>query len=180
MLPLSCWRSRSGVRMSGTRSRKYPVLGLPFTRTPTSRSRCTQRQTVERETPISLAIRSPLMAMVALLEKSASSDVSLRSVVPGREVEAMEAGRSLLVLDGVHKQAEIGGGSGMGERAGGEKIGAGFSVGTNVFKCNAAGDFHHAIRARLPSDVDAMLRVGRGHVVPEHPLLAHTNWIAHM
>jgi len=102
-------------------SKKYPVFGLPFTRTPTSRSRCTQRQTVERETPISLAIRSPLMAMVALLEKSASSEVSLRSVVPGREVEAMEAGRSLLVLDGVHKQAEIGGGSGVGQCAGGKK-----------------------------------------------------------
>src|SRR6267142_3432185 len=165
MLPLSCWRSRSGVRMSGTFSKKYPVFGLPFTRTPTSRNRCTQRQTVERETPISLAIRSPLMAIVALLEKSASSDVSLRSVVPGREVEAMEAGRSLLVLDGVHKQAEIGGGSGVGQCAGGKKIGAGFGVGSNVFKCNAAGDLHHTIRAQLPSDVDAMLRFGGSHVV---------------
>src|SRR5258708_36423063 len=137
MLPFKRSRSMSGVRMSGTRSRKYPVLGLPFTRTPTSRSRCTQRQTVERETPISLAMRSPLMAMVALLEKSASSDVSLRSVVPGREVEAMEAGRSLLVLDGVHKQAEIGGGGGMGERSGGEKIGAGFGIGTSVLERDA-------------------------------------------
>src|SRR6266852_2429990 len=111
MLLLSCCRSMSGVRISGTRSRKYPVCGLPFTRTPTSRRRSTQRHTVERETPISLAMRAPLMAMVALLAKSVSREARRRSVVPEREVGAMEDGRSLLVLDGVHKQAEVGGGS---------------------------------------------------------------------
>jgi hypothetical protein len=75
--------------MSGTRSRKYPVCGWPFKRTPTSRRRSTHRQTVERETPISFAIRAPLIAIVALSAKSVSKEASRRSVVPGREVGAM-------------------------------------------------------------------------------------------
>ena len=51
--------------MSGTFSRKYPVAAWPFTLTPNSRSRSTQRHTVERDTPISRAIRAPLMTMAS-------------------------------------------------------------------------------------------------------------------
>src|SRR5579863_1918770 len=168
MLPLSCWRSMSGVRISGTRSRKYPVLGFPLTRTPTSRNRSTHRQTVERETPISLAIRSPLMAMVALLAKSVSREASRRSVLPEREVWAMEAARSLLVLDGVHKQAEIGGRRRVGQRARRKKIGSGFGICANIPQRNAAGNFHHALGPQAARQFDCALSFGGRHVVEKH------------
>src|SRR5947207_1201808 len=178
MLPLSCWRSKSGVRMSGTRSRKYPVFGLPFTRTPTSRSRSTQRQTVERETPISLATRSPLIAIVALFAKSVSSEVSRRSVVPGREVGAMEAGRSLLVLDGVHKQAEICRGSRVRQGSRGKKICSGLRVLANVVDSNASGNLHHAVDSQLPRNSNAVLCLFGGHVVEQHRLRSGRNRFA--
>src|SRR5882724_2069468 len=168
MLPFKRSRSISGVRMSGTRSRKYPVLGLPFTRTPTSRKRSTQRHTVERETPISFAIRDPLMAMVALFANRVSREASRRSVVPERELEAMEVGRSLLVLDGVYKQTEICRRRGMGQRAGRKKIRAGFGVGAYIFQRDAAGNLNHAIGTQSACQLDALFRLGRRHVIQEH------------
>src|SRR4029077_9113666 len=149
MLPFKRSRSMSGVRMSGTRSRKYPVFGLPFTRTPTSRRRSTQRHTVERETPISLAMRAPLMAMVALFANNVSREASRRSVVPESELEAMEVGRSLLVLDAVHKQTEIRRRRGMGERARRKKIRAGLGISAHILQIDASRKFHHAVGTQL-------------------------------
>jgi hypothetical protein len=53
-------------------------------RTPNSRKRFTQRQTVERDTPISRAIRAPLTTIVAFSASNVSNPASRRSVVPGR------------------------------------------------------------------------------------------------
>src|ERR1700746_1754962 len=139
MLPFKRWRNMSGVRMSATRSRKKPVFGLPLTHTPTSRSLLTQRHPLERETPISFAMRDPLMAIVALFANNVSREASRRSVVPGREVGAMEAERSLLVLDGVHKQTEVGRGRRVRQRAGRKKIGAGLGVSANIVERDASG-----------------------------------------
>src|SRR6266436_2972607 len=164
MLPFKRSRSISGVRMSGTRSRKYPVLGLPFTRTPTSRRRSTQRHTVERETPISLAIREPLMAIVALSANKVRREASRRSVVPGREVGAMEVGRSLLVLDGVYKQAEICRRRGVGQRPGRKKIRSGFGIGAHIFKSDATGNLHHAVGTQFTGEFNAEFRLSRRHV----------------
>jgi hypothetical protein len=58
------------------------------------------------------------MAIVALSANSVSRDASRRLVVPGREVGAMEAERSLLVLDGVHKQTEVRSRRGVSQCAG--------------------------------------------------------------
>lgn len=125
------------------------MFGLPLTRTPASRKRSTQRHTVELETPISFAMREPLMAMVALSANKVSREASRRSVVPGREVGAMEAERSLLVLDGVHKQTEVRCWRRVGQSAGRKKIRFGLGVGANIFKSDAAGNFDDAIRANL-------------------------------
>src|ERR1051326_959403 len=168
MLPFNCCRSMSGVSMSGTRSRKYPVFGLPFTRTPPPRSRSTQRQTVERVTPISFAMRCPLIAIVALFARSVSREASRRSVVPGREEGAMESAGSLLVLDGVYKQAKVRRGGGMGQSARRQEFGPGLGVGANVFERDASGNFHHTIRMNAASQVDALLRFGWRHVIQEN------------
>src|SRR5262249_48640322 len=70
------------------------------------------------------------------------SDKSGEAFVGGvRQRGSGHRGGSLLVLDGVDKQAEIGGGGGMRERAGGEEVGAGFGVGADVFEGDAAGNF---------------------------------------
>src|SRR6266481_7096549 len=167
MLPFKRWRSMSGVRISGTRSRKYPVLGLPFTRTPTSRRRSTQRHTVERETPISFAMRDPLMAIVALSANNVSREASRRSVVPGRDVGAMEAERSLLVLDGVHKQTEVRRRRRVRQRAGRKKVGAGLGVSANIFECDAPGNFHDAIRTDLARHVNGSFRFYGRHVIQQ-------------
>src|ERR1700740_1350779 len=167
MLPFRRWRSMSGVRMSGTRSRKYPVLGLPFTRTPTSRSLSTQRHTVERETPISFAMREPPMAIVALSANNVSREASRRSVVPGREVGAMEAERSLLVLDGVHKQTEVRRVRRVRQRAGRKKVGAGFGVSANIFKSDAAGNFDDAVGAQFTRKFDGLFCLCRRHVIQQ-------------
>src|ERR1700676_1808023 len=87
-LPFSRWRSMSGVRMSGTFSRKYPVRGCPFTRTPNSRRRSTQVQTADRETPISRATRAPLTTIVAFSASNVTSAAMRRSVVPGSDSAA--------------------------------------------------------------------------------------------
>src|SRR6266446_1062639 len=168
MLPFKRWRSMSGVRISGTRSRKYPVLGLPFTRTPTSRKRSTQRHTVERETPISLAMRDPLIAIVALSANNVSREASRRSVVPGREVGAMEAERSLLVLDGVHKQTEVCCGRGVRQSTGRKKIRSGLSIGTNIFERDAAGDFRYAVRTKFVRQLNTLFRFSRRHVIQQN------------
>src|SRR5216683_5010128 len=168
MLLLSCCRSMSGVRISGTRSRKYPVCGLPLTRTPTSRRRSTQRHTVERETPICLAMRAPLMAMVALFANNVSREASRLSVVPERELEAMEVGRSLFVLDAVHKQTEIRRRRGMGQRARRKEIRAGFGVGAHIFQRNAPGNLDHAVGTQSTRQLDALFGLSRRHVIQEH------------
>src|ERR1700730_12831192 len=82
-LPFRRCRNMSAASMSGTFSRKYPVCCSPFTRTPSSRRRVTQRQTVDRDTPISRAIRAPLTTIVAFSASSVSSAAIRRSVVPG-------------------------------------------------------------------------------------------------
>src|SRR6266436_270992 len=73
----------SAVRMSGTFSKKYPVRGCPFTRTPNSRSRSTHFQTVDLDTPISRATRAPLTTIVAFSASNVTNDAICRSVNPG-------------------------------------------------------------------------------------------------
>src|SRR5205823_981099 len=100
----------------GTFSRKYPVAACPFTFTPSPRSRSTHRHTVERDTPISRAMRAPLITMVAFSASSVSSPATLRSVVPGKGSGFMgislrlERRLSLRFLDAVYKQTQVRGG----------------------------------------------------------------------
>src|SRR5258708_26229588 len=110
-------------------------------------------------------MRDPLMAIVALSANNVSREASRRSVVPGGEVGAMEAERSLLVLDGVHKQTEVCRRCGVSQRAGGKKISAGFGVSTNIFEGDAAGNFDHAIRADLARQIHGSFRFGGRHVI---------------
>src|SRR5580692_7856363 len=89
-LPFNRCRNMSGVKISGTFSRKYPEPALPFTRTPSPRSCRTHCQTIERDTPISRAIRAPLITIVAFSASSVSNAASRLSVVPGRVSWAIE------------------------------------------------------------------------------------------
>src|SRR5229473_313378 len=77
-LPFSRCFSMSGVRISGTCSRKYPAPAWLFTFTPNSRSRSTHCHTMDRETPTSFAMRAPLITMVAFSASNVSNPASLR------------------------------------------------------------------------------------------------------
>src|SRR5579859_1025421 len=173
-VPFNCRLSTSGVRTSGTFSRKYPVAAWPFTLTPSSRRRSTQRHTVERETPISRAMRPPLMTKVAFSASSLSSPATLRSVVPGKVSGIMgiliapQRRLSLRVLDAVYKQAEVRGGGGVGQHTGGKKIGAGFRVGVGIFEGDAAGNFNYTIRPHAARNLHAFRGAFRGQVVEEN------------
>src|SRR5580700_10222897 len=96
-VPRNRRRSKLGESTSGTRSIRYPVRGWPFTRTPSARSRCVQRQTAERLTPICRAIFSPLMTIMGFSESNVSSASIRRSVVPARSLvaESLRAGMQL-------------------------------------------------------------------------------------
>ena len=104
--------------------RSNPLPSDPLHEHPVRASRCTQRQTVERETPISFAIRAPLMTIVAFSASSVSRVARRRSVVPGRDgglrhqdvfpvfrvskrVVSPQCGTSLLSLKAVHKQTYV-------------------------------------------------------------------------
>src|SRR5580692_2042803 len=89
-LPFNLCRNMSGVKISGTRSKKYPSPALPFTCTPSPRNCRTHCHTIERDTPISRAIRAPLITIVAFFASSVSKAASRLSVVPGRVSWAIE------------------------------------------------------------------------------------------
>src|SRR5581483_8312282 len=77
---------------------------------PSSRSRSTQRHTVERETPISRAIRAPLTTMVAFSPSKVASAAIRRSVAPGimvcgMVVEPFRLRRGQLTWPGRPRQA---------------------------------------------------------------------------
>src|SRR5215472_16955679 len=167
-VPFNCRLSKSGVRTSGTFSRKYPVAAWPFTLTPNSRRRSTHRHTVERDTPISRAMRAPLMTMVAFSANNLSSPATLRSVVPGNIsgfMGVISRWLSLRVLDAIYKQAEVRLGSRVRQHAGRKKICAGFRVSMGIFKRYPAGDLDDTVRPQAACDLDARCGLLRRHVV---------------
>src|SRR5580704_11140521 len=182
--------------MSGTFSKKYPVCCSPFTRTPSSRSRVTHRHTVERDTPISLAMRAPLTTIVAFSASKVSSAAMRRSVVPAgvdgegrlritkissvipiapnRELQLfefpLEGSSGSVVFDRVDKQAHIHRRRGMGQRSGRKKISPSFGIGPSVLNRNAAGNLDHAVPPQSPRQLHATPCSLRRHVVKQHRL----------
>src|SRR5215470_16907331 len=175
-VPFNCRLSQSGVRTSGTFSRKYPVAAWPFTLTPNSRRRSTHRHTVERETPISRAMRAPLMTMVAFSASSLSSPATLRSVVPGKvsgfmgNIFAPQRRLSLRVLDAIYKQTQVRSGGRMRQHPGRKKVSAGLGVSVNIFERNPAGNLDHTVGPQTTGNFHALRGLLRRHVVQQNGL----------
>src|SRR5437899_3282711 len=113
-------------------------------------------------------MREPLMAMVALFAKTVRREARRRSVVPGREVGAIRDGRSLLVLDGVYKQAEVCRRGGVRQRARRKKVGSGLGIRSHVFEGDAARNFYDAVSTKAAGQLAALFRFGWRHVVEQH------------
>src|SRR5713101_4572589 len=175
-LPFSRCFSMSGVRMSGTCSRKYPAPAWLLTFTPNSRSRSTHCHTMDRDTPTSFAIRAPLITMVAFSASNVSNPASRLSVVPGKDSWVIGSRRtpsrrlSLRSLDAVHKQAEVCGRRRVREHPRRKKVRASLRVSARVLERDPPGDFDHAFRAYSARNFHARRRAFRSHVVQQHRL----------